>query len=226
MLSYRPIRLAHGTVTDDLELRPLRSTGITRLHDYCGPLRHPTQPSLTVTGVWLMVTRHHCWGFPCFGRSPLPRMLSPLPRRNRWMLSLSRPTATAFPKKEEGRLPQHPFSRPAQRSLTLRPAWSLKSPKVPRYQSTSTHSLPLAPLWLLPAERPIGRVGFAPTGDRRLSRHTPLMGQRRLLAIGPALCPILRDNLHGIWVTRTSGENSSSSAAVVLCLNVRTRLQQ
>ena len=24
----------------------------------------------------------------------------------------------------------------------------------------------------LPAERPIGRMGFAPTGDRRLSRHT------------------------------------------------------
>ncbi len=30
----------------------------------------------------------------------------------------------------------------------------------------------LAPLWLLPAERPIGRVGFAPTGDRRLARRT------------------------------------------------------
>jgi hypothetical protein len=51
-----------------------------------------------------------------------------------------------------------------------------RSPKVTRYQSTSTHSLPPAPLWLLPAERPIGRVGFAPTGDRRLSRHTGFSG--------------------------------------------------
>ena len=50
-----------------------------------------------------------------------------------------------------------------------------KSPKVTRYQSTSTHSLPPAPLWLLPAERLIGRMGFAPTGDRRLSRHTGFM---------------------------------------------------
>jgi hypothetical protein len=47
-----------------------------------------------------------------------------------------------------------------------------KSPKVTRYQSTSTHLLPPAPPWLLPAERPIGRVGFAPTENRRLSRHT------------------------------------------------------
>ena len=30
----------------------------------------------------------------------------------------------------------------------------------------------LAPPWLLPVERPIGRLGFAPTGDRRLSRRT------------------------------------------------------
>ncbi len=33
----------------------------------------------------------------------------------------------------------------------------------------------LASPWLLPAERPIGRVGFAPTGDRRLSRHAGLL---------------------------------------------------
>ena len=47
-----------------------------------------------------------------------------------------------------------------------------ESPKVTRHQSTSTHSLPPAPPWLLPAERPIGRAGLAPAGDRRLSRHT------------------------------------------------------
>ncbi len=50
-----------------------------------------------------------------------------------------------------------------------------KPPKVARYQSTSIDLLPPQSLWLLPAERPIGRVGFAPTGNRRLSRHTRLM---------------------------------------------------
>ena len=43
-------------------------------------------------------------------------------------------------------------------------------------QSTSTNSLPPSSLWLLPAERPIGWAGFAPAGDRRLSRHTGFMG--------------------------------------------------
>ena len=35
-------------------------------------------------------------------------------------------------------------------------------------QSTSTNLLPPSPLWLLPAERSIGRTGFAPAGDRQL----------------------------------------------------------
>src|SRR5262249_56517785 len=31
------------------QLRPLPSTGITRLHQYYGPLRHPKQPGLSLT---------------------------------------------------------------------------------------------------------------------------------------------------------------------------------
>jgi hypothetical protein len=48
-------------------------------------------------------------GLPVFRRFPLPCMPTPLPRRNRPMLSLSSRAATAFPKKETGRLPQFPF---------------------------------------------------------------------------------------------------------------------
>ena len=47
-----------------------------------------------------------------------------------------------------------------------------RSPEVTVTQSTSTNSLPPSSPWLLPAERPIGRVEFASTGDRQLSRHT------------------------------------------------------
>ncbi len=52
-----------------------------------------------------------------------------------------------------------------------------RSPEVTVTQSTSPHLLPPAALWLLPAERPIDRVGFAPTGDRQLSRHTEFLAQ-------------------------------------------------
>jgi hypothetical protein len=48
------------------------------------------------------------------------------------------------------------------------PGWAVKSAKVTRDPSTCTNSFPPAPLWLLPAERPMGQVGSAPTGDRRL----------------------------------------------------------
>ena len=56
--------LALATSSVGVELRPLRSTGMTRFqHDY-GPLRHPTPPGLSLTGVQLGFTRTHRMGFP------------------------------------------------------------------------------------------------------------------------------------------------------------------
>jgi len=46
-----------------LELRPLPSTGITRLQRYYGPLRHPSAPGLSLTGVRLIIP-DHASGFP------------------------------------------------------------------------------------------------------------------------------------------------------------------
>jgi hypothetical protein len=54
--------------------RPLRSTGVTRLHHYYGPLRHPLRPSLSLAGVRFRVTRPHRGGFPCCVRSPCAHM--------------------------------------------------------------------------------------------------------------------------------------------------------
>ena len=41
-----------------LELRPLPSTGITRLRQYYGPLRHPKAPGLSLAGVRLVIPDH------------------------------------------------------------------------------------------------------------------------------------------------------------------------
>src|SRR5215469_1348266 len=46
-----------------LELRPLPSPGITRLQWYCEPLRHPSAPGLSLTGVRLIIP-DHAMGFP------------------------------------------------------------------------------------------------------------------------------------------------------------------
>src|ERR1700731_2593317 len=58
-----PISRSLTTCCVRLELRPLLSTGITRLHRYCEPLRHPSAPGLSLTGVRLIIP-DHALGFP------------------------------------------------------------------------------------------------------------------------------------------------------------------
>jgi len=61
-----------------------------------------------------------------------------------------------------------PFSRPAWRSLTLRPACSLGRPRRPVPSKAPTVSLPLPPLRLLPAGATPCRAGITPAEDTRL----------------------------------------------------------
>src|SRR6202521_5050488 len=56
-------RQSHTTSCVCLELRPLPSPGITRLQRYCEPLRHPSTPRPSLTGVWLIIP-DHALGFP------------------------------------------------------------------------------------------------------------------------------------------------------------------
>src|SRR5881227_3259278 len=64
-----PISRSLTTSCVGLELRPLPSPSITRLHRYYGPLRHPSAPGLSLTGVRLIILITH-WGFPCCVRFP------------------------------------------------------------------------------------------------------------------------------------------------------------
>src|SRR5665648_696062 len=58
-----PISRSFTTYCVCLELRPLPSTGITRLQRYYEPLRHPGAPGLSLTGVRLIIP-DHASGFP------------------------------------------------------------------------------------------------------------------------------------------------------------------
>jgi hypothetical protein len=51
-----PISMSFATSRVSLELRSLPSAGITRFPRYYGPLRHPRAPSLSLTGVRLIVS--------------------------------------------------------------------------------------------------------------------------------------------------------------------------
>src|SRR5260221_13552704 len=53
-----PISRSLTTCCVRLELRSLPSTGVTRLQRYCGPLRHPRAPGLSLAGVRLVIPDH------------------------------------------------------------------------------------------------------------------------------------------------------------------------
>ena len=89
-----------------------------------GPLRHPTAPGLSLTGVRLIIP-DHAVGLPVFACAFLVYMLPPVPgaaagRNPR----SSHPAVSAFPDSAVGSACTSSFSRLARRSLALRPAHS------------------------------------------------------------------------------------------------------
>ena len=109
----------------DPEPRPLPSTGVTRLHQYYGPFRHPDRPDLALTGCLLGRHPSHQSGLPVFQTILLYMHASVItPTEPPGQTSLDVRKTAAFPELWAGRLPQLVVSRPAQRSLAFRPAYS------------------------------------------------------------------------------------------------------
>src|SRR5215472_15808768 len=107
-----------------LELRPLPSPGITRLQRYYWPLRHPSAPGLSLTGVRLIIP-DHALGLPVLCALSLCTCCRHYPgaaggRNPR----SSHPAVAAFPDTAVGSACTSTFSRLAWRSLALRPAHS------------------------------------------------------------------------------------------------------
>ena len=132
----------------NLELRPLPSTGITRLHQYYGPLRHPRGARPVPHGRPVGRPRPR-QGASRVARAFLVCMLPPLPRRGGWTSSsLCRPAVSAFPGTTARSARTITFSRFARRSLALRPAHSRCHQFVTRYPKASATSLPCMGLFL------------------------------------------------------------------------------
>ena len=115
-----------ATFSTRLELRPLSSTGITRLPRYYGPFRHPIAPYLTVTSLRLVATTDHAIGLPVLRAFPLCACCRYYPGTVTGSIALLiLPVLSAFPERVVGSACATSFSRIAQRSLALRPAHSL-----------------------------------------------------------------------------------------------------
>jgi hypothetical protein len=183
----RPISRSFTTSCVYLELRPLPSPGVTRLQRYYKPLRHPTAPSLSLAGVWLVIP-DHALGLPVLRALSLCACCRHYPgaaagRRPR----SSHPAVTAFPDNVVGSACTSSFSRLAQRSLALRPAHSRRHLYVTCYTEGFSHfvtsmTAPVASGWS------VRRVGLSPAGKRRLltahtsSRHSGSPLDQTLLA--------------------------------------------
>ena len=101
---------------------PLPSTGVTRLPRYYEPLRHPSQPSLSLASCQLIHTAITA-GTSRVAHRPL--CLHAVANTPAGLLELVRSycsTNFGLPRNRGGSAPALTFSRPAQRSLTLRPA--------------------------------------------------------------------------------------------------------
>src|SRR3984957_1333934 len=154
-----------------LELRPLPSPGVPRLQRYYKPLRHPTVPSLSLTGVWLVIP-DRAWGLPVLRALSLCTCCRQYPgaatgRR----LRSSHLAVSAFPEIAVGSACTSSFSRLARRSLALRPAHSRRHLYVTCYTEGFSHfvtsmTAPVASGWS-------GcRVGLHPLESAALSRRT------------------------------------------------------
>src|SRR5580698_8621880 len=118
-----------------LELRSLPSAGVTRFPRYYEPLRHPTAPGLSLTGVRLVLSSLTS---PRFGASRVARaflvyVLPPVPRCSDWASSsLISPSRVSLPR-DCGRVGLHivlfeacsAFTRVAARTLAPSPICDL-----------------------------------------------------------------------------------------------------
>ena len=93
------------------ELRPLSSTGVTRLPRYYRPLRHPRAPDPSLTGDRLL-SAEHTLGFPVLRALSLCTCCRHIPRRVSWdhrFCSCSPSTCQPSPIPLSGRPAHRPF---------------------------------------------------------------------------------------------------------------------
>ena len=124
-----PLSLSFSSASDLLELRPLPSTGVTRLPRYYEPVRHPRRPGLSLAGVRLG-SRFPPLGLPVLQQLPVCRhavTITPVGPLDR-IVQMRGSQPLGIPQRRRpspiigGSAPTLNLSRPARCSLTLRPA--------------------------------------------------------------------------------------------------------
>ena len=168
-----PISRSFTTYCVCLELRSLPSTGVTRLPRYYEPLRHPRAPSLSLTGFRLVIA-DHALGLPVLRTLSLCTCCRHYPgAASGRTSSLTSPSRISLPRK--GRRVGlrivlfeacSAFTRVTACTLAPSPIRDALSEGFSHFVTSMTAPIDFG--------RSGCRVGFAPTGKRRLcTAHTP-----------------------------------------------------
>jgi hypothetical protein len=157
-----------------LQLRPLSSTGVTRLRRYYEPLRHPSQPSLSLTSCQLIHTAITAGtSRVAYGPLCLHAVANTPAGRLEFVRSYDS-IRFGLPRNRGGSAPALVFSRPAQRLLTLRPACSPSRQCDLLYRRLQQLRCLRRCFDCYRVERTSSRAGLTPAVDHHLSRRTRL----------------------------------------------------
>jgi hypothetical protein len=128
------------------QLRPLPSTGITRLHQNYGPLRHPIQPGPSLASCRLITTAITAGASRVATGQLCLLAVAITPAGLMELVRSYCPISGGPPTIHGARAPALQVSRPAQRSLHVTAYMLAKSPKRPSTPEAPTASLPPPPL--------------------------------------------------------------------------------
>ena len=114
-------------------LRPLPSAGITRLHRYFGPLRHPAGPTLALAGLSVGACHAHRSGLPVLRPFPSSmRAAATTPAEPVGACVARFPTDGSLPRFHGGSASALRVSGPARRSLVVAARMVAKPPLAAR----------------------------------------------------------------------------------------------
>ena len=180
LLGSSPIPPSFVASCVSFQLRPLPSTGITRLPRYYGPLRHPIRPGLALTSCQLIPSCDHRWGFPCCVWSPMSACRRHYPGRIDGTDSLILSIDFGLPRITVGRLLHYPF----RGLLSVHSRYSLQTRQVALSDPLHRRLQQLRYLHCCSdcyrVERTSSRAGLSPAVDQRLSRRTVIAWLQQL----------------------------------------------
>jgi len=164
-----PITISSDASTSVPEVGALPSTGITRLRQYYDPVRLPprtVRPSLTLRAA----TPRPGWASPVT-RPTFPTCCAHYPGGSDRCMCRLLPCLCCLPQNSGGSASASSLSRPAQASLTLRPAGWLNRPWRPLSRGFDHASYPAKPLVSYQTYRQVSGWILPPLVKRAIGAH-------------------------------------------------------